>query len=847
MKKGTHAPSYCKQVPNSCPVGWGQWLIQVKPQAGIGKLFRAPSLKKLVTMSTTADALARGLQYHRAGDLERAEQVYRQILAKDPFQGDAWFYLGTACLARGRFGDAIVSYRRVLELSPGHVMAQHNLGAAFLQQNQWDLAVAHLRQAIQLQPDFADAYNTLGVALSNQGNPAEAESCYRQALKINPHYADAHNNLGILLRRQGRLAEAAASYREALRLRPNFAPAHNNLGDVLREQGFLEEAAARLQQALRLQPEYAEAHNNLGMVLREQGKLEDAVASFHEALRIKPSYAGAYTNLGIVFQVQGKLDEAMKCHREALRLEPSLAEAYANLGNVLLWQKRFSEALANYQQALDLQPQDPKAYYNLAIALREQGRVEEAEAYFRQAVRLKPDYVQAHSQLGAVLQEQGRLDEALASFQDAIRLQPTDRDARSMYLFCLNFLPQADPEFVFAEHCRWEAEKGSGIISATAIDTNHCLATEARRKRLPTPFRSLRVGYVSPNLCRHVLARFLEPILTHHDPQQVQAICYAEVAAADDVTARLRSLSHGWRRTYGLTDAQVIDLVRGDAIDILVDLAGHTGGSRLGVFACKPAPLQASYLGYPNTTGLSTIDYWLTDAVADPPGEPSRHTEELVRLPGGFCCYQPAEEAPEVNLLPALRAGHVTFGSLHKLAKLNAAVLDLWCGILRAIPSSRLLVFRHTLGERTKDNLARQFLDQGIPRDRLELRHAAAPGHNPHLRLYAEIDISLDPFPWSGHATACEALWMGVPVITLYGATHAGRMVASVLTRLGLTELITHSPREYLERAVQVVGDLDRLADLRARLRDMMKNSPLCDGERFTRNLEAAYRAMWQR
>jgi predicted O-linked N-acetylglucosamine transferase (SPINDLY family) len=294
----------------------------------------------------------------------------------------------------------------------------------------------------------------------------------------------------------------------------------------------------------------------------------------------------------------------------------------------------------------------------------------------------------------------------------------------------------------------------------------------------------------------------------------------------------------------GLTDAAVAQLVRDDRIDILVDLCGHTG-CRLGVFARRPAPVQVTYLGYPNTTGLSAMDYRLTDAVADPPGEPVCHTEELVRLPGGFCCYAPPAGIPEPNPLPAQVAGFLTFGSLHKLAKLNDRVIDLWCALLRPVPSSRLLLFRDNLRGQVRDNLRRRFIERGVDEQRLVFPDGV-PGHN-FLQVYHAVDIALDVFPWNGHATACESLWMGVPVLTLAGNRHAARMVASVLTQLGITDWIARTPEEYTAKAACWSGRIDELAALRSSLRERMRISPLCDGQRFTRELEAAYRQMWRR
>jgi predicted O-linked N-acetylglucosamine transferase (SPINDLY family) len=335
----------------------------------------------------------------------------------------------------------------------------------------------------------------------------------------------------------------------------------------------------------------------------------------------------------------------------------------------------------------------------------------------------------------------------------------------------------------------------------------------------------------------------VEPIVTHHDPAQFEAYCYAEGVADDEVTARFKARVSEWRPTFGRTDLEVAEQIRADGVDILVDLAGHTSRGRLKVFAFKPAPVQISYLGYPNTTGLPTIDYRLTDPVADPLGGPTRHSERLIRLPQAFC-YSPPSAAPPVSPPPAARSGHVTFGSFHNLAKLNDKVLDLWRDLLRAVPSARLRLFRHTLRGSTKEHFHRQLTNRGVPPQRFDL-NGVESGLG-HLQDYASVDIALDAFPWNGHTTACESLWMGVPVISLYGNRYAGRMAASALSALGLTELIARSPQEYLAIAARWASDVDGLVRLRAELRQRMRLSPLCDGSSFTRDLEKAYRDVWR-
>jgi predicted O-linked N-acetylglucosamine transferase (SPINDLY family) len=574
----------------------------------------------------------------------------------------------------------------------------------------------------------------------------------------------------------------------------------------------------------------ADAWYLLGLACQRQGRSAEAAECYRQVIDRDPHNADAYNNLGAAQMNAGDLDEAARCFENAVRLRPDAPAVHYNLGVALASQRKLEQSIASYRRALELQPDYVDAANNLGIVLTSYGDLDEATACFQRVLAAQPGHANALTNLGNALQEQGMLREAARAFRAALEARPDFAGAHSNLLNCLNYDPTVDADALFAEHLRWASV--------------HARVAEASHANDRDPDRRLRVGYVSPDFYHHAVAHFLEPIFAHHDPGQVEIYCYAEVAAGDAVTRRFQGRAHGWRSTVGLSDAAVAEQVRADRIDILVDLAGHTARNRLLVFASKPAPVQISYLGYPNTTGLTTIDYRLTDAVADPPGDPVRHTEELVRLPRAFC-YSPDDRAPEVSPLPAARAGGVTFGSLHNLAKLNEQVLDLWCRVLQAVPGARLLVLRHTLRGNARESLHRQLTERGLDPDRFELRHTSdGPGH---LKAYERVDVALDAFPWSGHTTACEALWLGVPVVTLYGNRYAGRMAASTLTAVGLPEWIAQTPDEYVAIATRCASDIDQLGRLRASLRERMRSLPLCDGARFTRDLEETYRTLWRR
>lgn len=504
-----------------------------------------------------------------------------------------------------------------------------------------------------------------------------------------------------------------------------------------------------------------------------------------------------HNRLGIVCGQQRKLDDAAASLRQAIAFRPELAAPHSNLGNVLRLQGKLDEAVAEYQHALQLGPGLADAHNNLGLTYLRLGVLDHADECFRRAVALKPDY-------GTAL---------------------------SNHLLCLNYLPRMDADEVFAEHQRW-GKAHARPLPPVAHDRS--------------PERPLRVGYVSPDFSGHVVAHFLLPIFENHDPSQVEVYGYASVLDPDALTARFRACARVWRPIAALTDDQAAEQVRRDQIDILVDLAGHTADNRLGIFARKPAPVQVTYLGYPNTTGLPTIDYRITDAIADPPEERVRATEELLRLPGPLYCYQPPPTAAEIRPLPAKVTGQLTFGSTNDLAKLNPDVVGLWCRVLQAVPTAQLRIIRHTLTARRIEALAAQFHERGIGEGRVHFQ-AELPAGQGYLSVYDQIDILLDVFPWTGHVTTLEALWMGVPIVTLRGRQHAGRLSASVLSRVGLEEWIADGEDQYLAIAASKAADLEALAALRAELRPRLQRSRLCDAAGFTRSLEKAYRAIWRR
>lgn len=669
---------------------------------------------------------------------------------------------------------------------------------------------------------------------------AEAGALCARLCQRRPRDPENWITLGRIQGELGAFPEAETSFRRALRLTAPRADIHYLLGKVQGLQGRLPQAAGSYGKALRLRPDFAEAHFGLGTVQQKLGHAEAAEKSYREALRLRPGYAQARFNLGTVLVKQDRWDEAERCYREVLQADPPLVEAHERLGHLYLARERAAEAEAAFRAALRVRPGDAETFFGLGNALYRQGKLGAAVEAYRRALERQPAHASACHNLAYALMTQGDVAEAMTWYRRALDLDPDLAGARGNYLLALNYLPGVSREAVYAEHCRWGARSGGHGGNGDARSRH-------RERRPDDPGRRLRIAYVSPDFRTHSVACFIEALLAHHDRREVEVFCYANLPCPDETTERLKALADHWAWIYGLDDEAAAARIRADGIDILVDLAGHTGHNRLALFARRPAPVQVSYLGYPNTTGLAAMDYRLTDAWADPPGETDAYyTERLVRLPRGFLCYTPPADAPPVGEIPSSRAGRVTFGSFNNLAKMTPEVVRLWARILRAVPDARLVLKNRALTDAaTRERYAALFEAAGVARDRLDLR-AWADSRAGHLAAYGGVDVALDTFPYNGTTTTCEALWMGVPVVTLAGDRHAGRVGLSLLHQVGLDAHVARDEDDYVAIAAALAGDAAARAALRAALRERMRASPLCDGGAFARDVEAAYRRMWQ-
>ena len=814
--------------------------------------------------------LAAAIRHHRAGRLKEAEAAYRRILASQPMNADVLRLYGLLAHQAGDTETAIKALRQSITLKPSNAEAHFNLGNVLRVAGRLDAAEEAYRRAVEIDRDLVDGHNNLGNLARDRGDRAAARACFEAALARKPDLATASNNLGMLLLEEGERDRAETLIRAAIASDPDFLLARKNLhhllagrddreavvarhreglandaddartwnalGTVLASLGRFDEAEEAFTRAVALVPDDLDHGFNLGTALRGQRLHDDAAACFRDLIEREPEFALAHLYLGNSLDDLGDREGAMACYRRAIARRPGLADAHFNLGAVLQAQGRFDAAEPHLRRALEIEPRSPHANYNLAVVLRRRGHLGAAAGHYRAALAADPGHAAAVAALGTVIRAWGKSEEAEPYFRRALEIDPEMWTAHANILLNLQALPDRAAADVFAEHRAWAARYAAPLAPESARHDND-----------RDPERRLRIGYVSPDFHDHSVAFFIEPPLEAHDREHVEIFCYADDDVADAVTERLRGHADHWRSLVDVDDAGLAEMVRADRIDILVDLTGHTAKSRLLAFARRPAPVQVSYLGYPDTTGMDQIDYRLTDALADPDGVTDPfHSECLVRLPQGFLCYRPPDDAPPVGRLPALAAGRFTFGSFNNLSKITSRTIAVWADVLKAVDGARLIVkSRGLVDEAVRRDLLAAFARRGVDAERIDL-YGAIADRRAHLDLYNSIDIALDSFPYNGATTTCEALWMGVPVITLAGERHAGRVGNSILGRVGLADLVAADARAYVTLATELAGDRERLADLRRGLRERVSSSPLADARGFTRALEEAYRTMWR-
>lgn len=818
-------------------------------------------LKKGKPSAAEMNTLLTMLNQHRLIDANKLAVDLTQCYPADGF---GWKVLGATCLQQGLMSEALAALEVAITLLPKDSEVHYNLGNYHYDQLQFIEATSHYQQAIKFNSSFAEAHYNLGSVQKELGLHDEAEFSYKTALKLKPKSAEinfnlaqviyeqaryldaihyyqqaikqqsdfvaAHVNLGACYKALGRLDDAISSYKNALKFNPEHADAYNNLGVVLKELGDIAQAESCYQAAIAINADYVPAYNNLGILLKDTGRKIEAESFYLKALKIDPLRAVTHSNLAVLLRELGRFADSEMCCRNALKIVPDYVDAHNNLGLALDSQGKFDEAMVAFEQALIFDPNNISALSNYSVTLNTLGQLSRAEICLKKALVIAPHFINAHINLCVNYLAQGRVHEAEEICIKTLQIQPDNLDAQSNLLFSMNYSSAHSPAA-----CLDKAREYAVAVS----------------KRIDAPFTSwvhdvnskrLRVGLVSGDLRQHVVAYFLESFLQHVDSSSLELIAYSTTHQEDSVTARLKPHFSGWKSLVGLSDQVAAQLIHDDGVHVLLDLSGHSAGNRLPIFAWKPSPVQVSWLGYFATTGLTAMDYFIADEMGVPASEQCQFSEEIKYLPDTRLCFTAPDVDVVVSTLPALSNQFVTFGSFQNMAKVSDDVLDLWAAVLIAMPSARLRwQYKSFNDQAVAHDLKMRLTKRGIDASRVDLLGAVT--REEYLAAHHEVDVILDTFPFNGGTTTCEALWMGVPTLTLAGNTLISRQGASLLYAACLADWIAENKADFVNKAFVFCHDLNQLAKLRVALRAQVIDSALFDAKRFADHMQTA---LWE-
>ncbi|MFA6013896.1 MAG: tetratricopeptide repeat protein [Gallionellaceae bacterium] len=709
-------------------------------------------------------------------------------------------------------------------------LAHHQAGRIEQAYDAYQLALKHF-------PNHPDALHLLGMVAQQIGDLDLARELISLAIQHNPNVANFHSNLGNILHASGHYSDALISFENALKLEPKNALLHYNLAQALQSQGQLQAAADQYRQAILHAPKHVESLSNLGHTLQALGEVTQAIEYFSRAIFVAPQLAELHFNLANALKQNAQLDEAIASYQCALDSYPDYTHAHCNLGATLLAKSDYESAINCYRRALEINPELSDAHFNLGIALQAQDKLEEAVNSYRQALALNPNFAEAYCNLGNALRAQGKLVEAVACYEKALEIKPDYPNAFSNLLFLNGYHAHAAPDALLTQARQWEL----ACVSPA-------LRQQARHKifaRTPLAGRRLKIGYVSGDLRKHATSYFIEQIFAQHDRSRVEIFAYSNHRLRDAVTQRLHDLVEHWQVIAGMDDAAVCEQIAADEIDVLVDLSGHSSNNRMGVFARRAAPVQATYL-YFTTTGLTEMDYWIGDEVLTPPEMDDQFSEQVWRLPRTWLAYKTLADAPETRWQPA-NDGTIWLGCFNNLGKITPQTVQLWAQLMTALPHAKLLLKNKELSD--DGNCRRmlfEFAEQGILAERIELQPGSA--WVDYMAQHDRLDIALDPVGGHGGGTStCDALWMGVPVIHLLGDHVGARFAGSIINAIGHPEWIAHSAAEYIAKTIALANNVELRKQLRSTQRNTMAASPLCDAAGLASALEDSYGVMLQR
>ncbi|PHJ22999.1 putative udp-n-acetylglucosamine--peptide n-acetylglucosaminyltransferase spindly [Cystoisospora suis] len=826
---------------------------------------------------------------------QEALAVYTAGLRLFPRDTNLWNCKGVVLRALGRTDEALACCREALLADPTNGNASNNIGVILKERGDLTGAIHHYKEALKCHPEHTTCRANLAVALTDLGtklkqekNLEQALQRYLEALTADPTYAPGYYNLGVLHAENGDVTTALKMYDQALQFNPRYVEAYNNIGAIYKNLGKLKEAIAYYEKALSYNPSYQMSQSNLAVALTDLGtqlkSIEGArkgVSLYKKALLYNPFYADAYYNLGVAYAELMKYDRALVNYQLATAFNPNCAEAYNNMGVIYKDRENPDQAIACYKKALAIRPDFAQTLNNLGVLYTCTGKMSEALRYAIKAIEVCPDYAEAYNNLGVLYRDEGEISLSIQAYDRCLALDPLSPNAFHNKLLAMNYLEELREDEIFRVSEEWgdaflsrrkqytswlcppiEIRPRNQEVTPHSFQSNsiHALSTSSSSivsssvtlssspaTTTSTASRVIRVGYIGPDFFTHSVSYFIHTPLMYHDASRFHVTVYANVVREDDKTQMFKTLPSKWKSITGMPDGEVAKMIRDeDQIDILVELAGHTAHNRLDVLAYKPAPIQVTWIGYPNTTGLKTVDFRISDSIADPPDTLQRFTEELARLPQCFVNYQPPPlplDTLVVSLPPVLENGFITFGSFNNLAKLGKQAFHVWSSVLRALPTSRLLVKARPFADaEMRKKFVKKFERQGISSDRIDTM-ALIPSCADHLMVYCLVDIALDSFPYAGTTTTCEALLMGVPVLSLRRQhCHATNVGATLLQYYGFPELIADTPEDYVHRAVELAGDVARLKKYRQSIRAaILERASKSRAEEFTRDLEDMY------
>ena len=789
---------------------------------------------------------------------DAAIESYKQALVIKPDYADAYNNMGMALKGKGDLEAAINSFKQALNINPDYAEVYINMGATLNDKGDLGAAIDSYKQALKIQPNNADAYSNIGNALKDKGDLEAAINSYRKALKIRPDYAEVYNNMGIALQATSNLNAAIHSYKKALNIKPNYAEAYNHMGIAQMDNGDLEAAIHSYKQALNIKPDYALVYNNMGIALKDKGDLEAAIHSYKQALNIKPNYAEVFSNMGNALKDKGDLEAAIRSFKQAIAINPGYAEAYSNIGNALKDKGDLEAAMDSYKRAIAINPHYAYGHYNMANALQDRGNLEAAIESYKKALMIKPDYAEAYYNMGLAQDIKGDQEAAIESYSQAMQIKPDYAKARAQKLYQQ------------AHICDWKAiEEDRALIPelgilAQVISPFSMLSFEDSPERhqmrsknyanrshvqplLPLAYQPpkkpqpIRVGYFSADFHNHATMHLMIKVFECHNQKEFETHAYSFGPNRDDkMRQRVIKAVDIFHDVTHLSNQEIALFSQANNIDIAVDLKGFTKDNRMSIFAYRAAPIQINHLGYPGTMGADFIDYIIADKLVIPEKFESFYSERIIRLP---YTYQPNDntrvisETVVTRLEMGLPEQGFVFCCFNNSYKISSEEFNIWMRVLGKIEGSVLWLIK--ANKRAVKNLKKEAQSRGVASHRLIFADKAP--QDQHLARHRLADLFIDTFNCNAHTTASDALWAGLPLVTKLGNSFAARVAGSLLTAIGLPELIAESNEGYEALILDLANNPKRLIAIKEKLAVNRLSTPLFDTELFTKHLEDGY------